>query len=77
MYLNDYSGCDATELRRLIGAGEITAGEPREAALRAIEAVDPEARRDATLAGRLISVAIGDAAETGRDVTTEREVWAQ
>ena len=42
MELDDYAACDATELRRLIGAGEISAGEVREAALRAIEAVDPQ-----------------------------------
>jgi hypothetical protein len=29
------------------------------------------------LQDRLISVAIGESAETGRDVTTEREAWAR
>jgi hypothetical protein len=29
------------------------------------------------LQGHLISVAIGESAETGRDVTTEREAWAR
>jgi amidase len=40
--LEDYAACDATELRRLIGAREISPGELREAAMRAIEAVDRE-----------------------------------
>ena len=42
MDLHDYAACDATELRRLIGAGEVGAGEVRAAALRAIEAVEPQ-----------------------------------
>jgi hypothetical protein len=29
------------------------------------------------LQDRLISVAIGESAETGRDMTTEREAWAR
>ena len=29
------------------------------------------------LQGQLIGVAIGESAETGRDVTTEREAWAR
>src|SRR5215211_526571 len=41
MDLHDYAACDATELRRLMGAGEVSASEVREAALRAIEAVEP------------------------------------
>ena len=41
MELRDYAACDATELRRLLAAGEVAAGELREAALRAIEAVEP------------------------------------
>ena len=41
MDLDDYGACDATELSRLIGAGEVSASEVRQAALRAIEAVEP------------------------------------
>jgi amidase len=41
MDLHEYAACDATELRRLIGAGEVSASEVREAALRAIEVVEP------------------------------------
>jgi amidase len=41
MDVDDYAACDATELRSLIGAGEVTASEVREAALRAIEVVEP------------------------------------
>jgi amidase len=41
MDLHDYAACDATELRRLIRAAEVGATEVREAALRAIEAVEP------------------------------------
>jgi hypothetical protein len=41
MDLRDYAACDASELRRLIGAAEVGAREVREAALRAIEAVEP------------------------------------
>jgi amidase len=40
MDLADYTTCDATELRRLLGAGEVDEGEVREVALRAIEAVE-------------------------------------
>jgi amidase len=47
--LTDYSRCDATELRRLIAAGEVSASEVREAALRAIEAVEP--RLNAVVSG--------------------------
>jgi Asp-tRNA(Asn)/Glu-tRNA(Gln) amidotransferase A subunit family amidase len=41
MELRDYTACDATELRRVLAAGEVSVGEVREAALRAIEAVEP------------------------------------
>ena len=41
MDVTDYSAADATELRRLLAAAEVTAGEVREAALTAIEAVEP------------------------------------
>jgi amidase len=47
--LADYTACDATELRRLLAAREVSAGEVREAALRAIEAVDP--RLNAVVSG--------------------------
>jgi amidase len=49
MELRDYAACDATELRRLLRAGEVTAAELRDAALRAIEAVDPQL--NATVSG--------------------------
>jgi amidase len=49
MDLDDYAACDATELRRLLVAGEIGAAEVRGAALRAIEAV--EARLNAVVGG--------------------------
>jgi amidase len=39
--LADYTACDATELRRLLAAGEVDADEVRDAALLAIEAVQP------------------------------------
>ena len=42
MELSEYAACDATELRRLLSAGEVAADEVRDAALRAIEAVDGE-----------------------------------
>ena len=41
MNLADYTACDATELRRLLVAGEVRPDEVREAALRAIETVEP------------------------------------
>jgi amidase len=41
MELREYAARDATELRRLLAAGDVSAGELREAALRAIEAVEP------------------------------------
>ena len=40
MEVHDYAACDATELRRLLAAGEVRPAEVREAALRAIEAAD-------------------------------------
>ena len=42
MDLADYTACDATELRRLLAAKEVGEGEVREAALRALEAVEPQ-----------------------------------
>src|SRR3954447_26537214 len=41
MDLHDYADCDASKLRRLLGAGEVSAAEVRDAAVRAIEAVEP------------------------------------
>lgn len=49
MQLAEYSRCDATELRRLLAAGELHAGEVRDAALAAIEAVQP--RLNAVVSG--------------------------
>jgi amidase len=40
--LADYTACDATELSRLLAAREVDPGEVRDAALRAITAVDPQ-----------------------------------
>src|SRR5436190_14704237 len=40
MELAEYAACDATELRRLIGAGAVSADEVRDVALRAISGVD-------------------------------------
>jgi amidase len=42
MDLADYTACDATELRRLLATGEVDEVEVREAALRAVEAVQPQ-----------------------------------
>ena len=42
MDLDDYTACDATALHELIARGEVGAAEVREAALRAIAAVDPQ-----------------------------------
>ncbi len=42
MDLADYTACDATELARLLTAGELDATEVRDAALRAIAAVEPQ-----------------------------------
>jgi amidase len=39
--LADYTACDATELRRLLARRDVDAAEVRDAALRAIAAVDP------------------------------------
>jgi amidase len=47
--LTDYTACDGTELRRLLVAGEVEPAEVREAALRAIEAVNP--RLNAVVSG--------------------------
>jgi amidase len=49
MDLADYSACDATELRRMLAAREVDAGEVREAALLAVEAVQP--RLNAVVSG--------------------------
>jgi amidase len=40
MDLADYTACDATGLRGLLAAGQVDAGEVREAALRAVDAVE-------------------------------------
>jgi amidase len=40
--LGDYSGCDGTELRRLLAARQLDVAEVHEAAVRAIEAVEPQ-----------------------------------
>jgi len=40
MDVADYAACDATGLRRLLAAGAVSADEVRDAALRAVEAVD-------------------------------------
>jgi amidase len=42
LQLDEYAACDATELTRLMAAGEVAAGEVREAALRSIEEVNPQ-----------------------------------
>ena len=42
MDLADYTAYDATELSRLIAGRELDAAEVRDAALRAIEAVEPQ-----------------------------------
>jgi amidase len=44
VHLAEYTARDATALRELIAGGEVHAGEVREAALRAIAAVDPQLR---------------------------------
>ena len=49
MELRDYAACDAAELRRLIDARQVAAGEVREVALRAIAAVGPQL--NATVSG--------------------------
>src|SRR4051812_33803262 len=41
MDLHDYADCDVSKLRRLLGAGEVSAAEVRDAAVRAIAAVEP------------------------------------
>jgi amidase len=48
--LRDYTECDATDLRRLLSARELAAEEVRDAALRAIEEVEP--RLNAVVSGR-------------------------
>lgn len=42
MDLADYTACDATELRRLLAVGEVDEDEVRAAAMRAVEAVEPQ-----------------------------------
>ncbi|HEX2086470.1 MAG TPA: amidase [Solirubrobacteraceae bacterium] len=49
MDVAQYAACDGTELRRLIDAGEVSALQVREAALRAVEAVEP--RLNAVVSG--------------------------
>lgn len=49
MDLDEYTACDATELGRLMAGGEVDAREVREAALKAIEAVEPHL--NATVSG--------------------------
>jgi amidase len=62
--LAEYAECDATELRRLLAAGEIDARELRAAALRAIESVEP--RLNAVVSGPYEQApAAGDGALAG------------
>lgn len=49
MDLAQYTACDATELRSLIASVELDSEEMREAALRAIEAVEGDRSRRAAL----------------------------
>lgn len=49
MDLTDYTAWDATDLRRLLSAGEVDTEEIRDAAMRAIEAVEP--RLNAVVSG--------------------------
>ena len=63
MELRDYTACDATELRRVLAAGEVSVGEVREAALRAIEAVEP--RLNAVVGGPYEDAAVEDGPLTG------------
>jgi amidase len=54
----DYAGCDATELTALLRCGQVALGEVREAALRAIEQVDP--RLNAIVHGPLEDASASD-----------------
>ena len=63
MELRDYTACDATELRRVLAAGEVSASEVREAALRAIEAIEP--RLNAVVGGPYEDAAMEDGPLTG------------
>src|SRR4051812_38397727 len=63
MDLAEYAGCDATQLRRLLGAGEVGADEVRDAALRAIDAVEP--RLNAVVAGPYEDATVGDGPLSG------------
>ncbi|HEX8068080.1 MAG TPA: amidase family protein [Thermoleophilaceae bacterium] len=57
MNVAEYASCDATELSRLIASGEVSAGDVRDAALRAIEQVDP--RLNAVVHGPFEDAAAG------------------
>jgi amidase len=61
--LADYTACDATDLRRLLSAGEVAADEVRAAAIRAIEAVEP--RLNAVVSGPYEDAAAADGPLSG------------
>src|SRR4051812_29557678 len=63
MDLTEYAGCDATQLRRLLAAGEVAADEVRDAALRAIDAVEPQL--NAVVAGPYEDATGGDGPLSG------------
>ena len=73
MNVAEYAACDATELARLLRAGEVAADEVREAALRAIEEVD--ARLNAVAHGPFEDAAGGDGPLAGVPFAVKDTLW--
>jgi len=71
--LSEYGACDATELSRLMRAGEVGADEVREAALRAIEHVNP--RLNAVVHGPYEDAAAHEGPLSGIPFAVKDTMW--
>jgi amidase len=69
----EYAACDATELSRLLSAGDVDAAEVRDAALRAIEQVDREL--NAVVHGPYEETAAGDGPLAGVPFAVKDTLW--
>lgn len=73
MNVAEYAACDATELSRLLLAGEISPKEVREAALRAIEQVNPQL--NAVVHGPFEDAGAADGAFSGVPFAVKDMLW--
>ena len=73
MNVAEYAACDATELRRLLADGDVAAEEVRDAALRAIEQVNPQL--NAVVHGPFEDVSAGDGPFGGVPFAVKDTLW--